>query len=79
MGRIADRLAAQVLEQERHTGERPIGQPVADQRPRLVRHGMHDRIEFRIEPFGARQRLVQQFLRLHLLAPDQIGQTQRII
>jgi hypothetical protein len=69
----------EVLEQERHAGERAIRQPFIDLPPRMVVVPDNDRVDRRIDFFRARNRFVQQLGSADLFLSDQIGKAYTVI
>ena len=69
----------EVLEQKRHAGERPLGKPTVNLRPRIVVMPDHHGVDLRIDFFGARDRLVEQFARADLFAADEGCEADRVV
>ena len=53
----------QILQQKRHAGEGTIGKPLVDLPRRIVVMLDDDSVDLRIDPGGAGDRLVEQFIR----------------
>ena len=74
---VADRLPGvgrpQVLEQERDTAERPVGQVAGGHRAGVVEPADDDGVELRIERLDPLDRRVEQLRRADLTGGDQLG------
>ena len=71
--RVAGRVGAQVLEQERHAAEGPVGQVAGRRLARLVEQRRDHRVELGVQPLDALDGLVDQLGRAGLAGPDELG------
>src|SRR5690242_21245691 len=72
-GGLALDRAAQVLEQDGHTAERPGGQVPVGLLPGRVEPGPDDGVKLRVNRLNAGDRRLGEFLRAYLSAPDEVG------
>ena len=77
--RHAGERAAQVLEQERHAGERRVAIERRRLAARLVVDLGDDRVQLRVQLLDARDRRFQNFARRHLAGVDQLRQAQAVV
>ena len=69
----------EILHEERHATERPVGKPVGDCFPAVVVELHGDGVDCRIARLDALDRGIEEFVRRNLLAPNQIGKSQRVV
>ena len=79
MNRIAGEIArAKVLEQKRHTAERPVGQRAASLSECAFVMLMDDGVELRIQALDSVDRGLHEFHRLRVAAPHHFGLRGRV-
>ena len=76
--RRAGELRAEVLQEERHAAERPVGQLARRLVPGAVEELVDDRVQLRVELLDARDRLADQLGRRDLLGADQLRLCRRV-
>ena len=76
--RRAGELRAEVLQEERHTAERPVGQLARRLRAGAVEELVDDGVEVRVQLLDARDRITDQLRRRDLLGADQLRQCRRV-
>ncbi len=69
----------QVFEQKGHAMKRPLGQAGFDGRIGLLVHGLHHRVELRVERVAAADRLVEQVACAHRALAHQFGQAEGVV
>ena len=77
--RLARLLATDVLEQERHAAERTVGSAPTGIPPGALELPMDHAVQLRIERLDARHRGVDQFDRMDVAAPNQLGEPGRVV
>ena len=71
--RIALDAGHQVLDDERHSSERAVGQRARALRPAFEAGGMDDRVQLRVQLLDARDRVVDELDRRRLSATHELG------